>query len=732
MELKVKQKIVNGKKVMGIIDENLNEIAPFEFKNIIEVKSERYKNSYFICEKEDGTCSLYDYDGYCRISYNDGYKDLKLLRYSLDFNCAEVVAKKDDEVGILSARVNFKYDNGNHEFIGTEVKVKYEFGKCDVIKELEDGTVQLIKHTKGEDRIGYWYHQRIDEVVEPKFLSYDYYTIKCENGVGLYRYQDENGDKRTGAYRSSDYIEDDKLTFNVEMIKYSKIKAKKKVIGLMQKVLDSSKSGSRSSFKFAEFLPDDYSNISYDEENQIFFLEQSKNGQVKKGFIGVAFDWHLGGQGWRTCGYPNLKIVVNVPCEYDDLVIIENNYAVVKKDRKYGLIKFSFGRSNGDWDMFNRKRVAYGRCYEIVPCMYDSIEKVKDNFIGRVNNEERIITDCIDDETKEFAVVSNNYKKVKPIFDEVFICDLEDGKKEVVVIKKYEKFYLSRDASCTVSKVSPCDDAKIISNNGHGYLIKVINGDITDVYCINDENNLEKIEENINDISCDFESKFYIITKNDGHIKFTGNSGRVIFSTEKLGIEPNDLSVTYLKAIGKFRVTNDNLTKIYSSLDKNDDNETYKDRVFSCFDALQTYYYTFVGYTEILENGLVTKLSHVNTRNELKETEILRGNFQVENIVLNGKRIIFSAIDSETGQKKYGVIESQEGKTCIDCDFNNIKYDSENQVFICSTNDEEIIFDIDGFVIEEKNIINRNCKQQILKLTIQNDVDSNTKKSYSN
>lgn len=138
------------------------------------------------------------------------------------------------------------------------------------------------------------------------------------------------------------------------------------------------------------------------------------------------------------------------------------------------------------------------------------------------------------------------------------------------------------------------------------------------------------------------------------------------------------------------------------------------------FDILQTYYYnTFVVYTEILEDGLITKLSHIDTRNKMKETEILKGNFQVENIVLNGKRIIFSTINSKDGQKKYGVIESQEGNICIDCAYNNIQYDSNNQVFICSFDDEKLIFDIDGFVNENQNIESINSNQHVLKLTLQ-------------
>lgn len=710
MELRVKSKIINGKKVMGIINENLEEIVPFEFENIVEVG---YSYKYFICKKEDETCSLYDGNGYCRISYKDGYKDLKVLKYSMeDYYWISVAAKKNDEVGILQA--GFERDNEDFKPIGTKIKVEYKFGKCDEIRELDDNTVQLIKHTKSENYIGYWYHKNIKELVEPNFLSYDYYRIKCKNGVGLRSFKDGNGDERYDSYSLSDHVEYDKLTLNVEMIKYSKLKDKKKVVGLKQKVYDSSKKSYHPSLEFEDFIPDIYSNISYDEEKQIFFVEQIINGQVKKGFMGVTFDWHFGGEGWWIWGYPNFKTEVNVPCEYDDIKIIEGNYALVKKDEKYGLIKFSFGKSNGDWDYCNRKNEANGKCREIVSCIYDSILKVQDSFIGQINNEERIITDFIEDETKQTVVIANNYNKVKQISDKIFLCDLKNGKKEAVVIKKYNTYYHWQDNSCSISKIFPCDNVETIGNNHYNYLIKVTNDNIIDVY----SKNAEKIEENIADITYDSENNFYIITKNNRHIKYVESTGNVIFSTEKLDFEPDNLSVTYLKAIGKFRVTNNNLIRIYSGLNTNNENQTYENRLFSCFDALQTYYYTFIGYTEILKDGSITKLSHVDLTDKMKETEILKGNFQVEDIVLNGKRIIFSTINSEDGQKKYGVIESQKGNNCIECNYNHIQYDSDNQVFICTSDDEQLVCDIDGFINENQNIRSISNNQHVLKLTL--------------
>lgn len=724
MELRVKTKIVNGKNVKGIINENLKEIAEFIYADIYEFQANKYsKNKYFICKMEDGSCSLYDYNGVCRISYKEGYEIEKILKMTESYynnGIIDVVAKKNNEIGILSARLD--RENNNKPI----VVISYAFGKCDEVKEFDDGTVQLIKHTKRKDRVGYYYHKNIGEIIEPKFLKYYYHTITCKQ-VGLYKLTDENGEKAYPYYKMSDHIdlEDKKFTFNTEMISYSKLKNNKKVFGLKQKVYDSKESGYHPSFKFEDFLPANYSSIRYDSERQLFYLEQVVDGKVKKGLVGVTFDWHLYSKGWILYGYPNLKIVVNISCEYDDLEIIDNKYIKVKKDGKYGLIKFSFGKSNGDWDCYNRENVANGKCYEVAPCIYDSIEKLGANFVGSIGEEERIITDCRDEKTNEYITVSNDYKKVNSLSDNIYLCELKSGKKEVLVLHKYYNWEYQSEYNCTTNKVSPCDDAIVLNNkeNSNYCLIKTVNNNITSIYCKDSKGKIELIEENILDITYDEISKSYIISKTNGHIVLVNGYGNKDFSTEALGIEPTELSVTYLSAIGMFKVKNNNIIKMYSSKNK-PGNQVYENRVFKSFDALQTYSNLFVGYIEQTENEEVAKLARVTTINDekgykMQETELLKGNFQIENIVLNGKRIIFSTIDSETRSKRYGVIESEEGNICIDCTYEDIQFDSNNKMFICKKDEGEILFDSDGYPFENPSSYRRTYDPK-LTLNIEN------------
>ena len=681
MELKVKEKLIDGKRLKGIINSNLTEVAPFIFQNIYVYKYYLfgYDRYYYICEREDGTCSLYDDYGKCLLDYSEGYKKLHILKCS-----NEVIAEKDGKKGILKKHYIKDTDS-------SKLEEAYPFGKCDEIEELKDGTVRLIKHTKSSDRVGYWYHKKIQERIEPKYLTYDYVTISPEGGV-----------RHPMGCIPTDHIEKNKLTLNVEMVNYSKLKNKRPVFGIKQKVVTRADSYTLEC-NFEDFLPAEYSNIKYDPKSQIFFLEKIVDGKIKKGFIGVTFDWHFG-----LCNYPNLRKEVDIPCIYDEIEIIDDNHALLKKDSKYGLTKFSFGKSNGDTDLYNRKKFSRGYLNELVPCIYYSIEKAGPNFIGRIGDEEQIITNIIDKDTKETKIIQGNYKKIVRLNDSIFLCDLEDGKKEVIFFKYFAATYLTYERQI-FAKISPCDNAEIIKGESQEkYLLKVVNGNVIDVYYEDEKtHNIEKLEENISSISYNHEKNVFIIIKQNGHIVYTNHYGQTLFSTEALGLEPKNLSVEYLNALGMYKVTNDGLIKIYmGSCNKLN---LFENRVFNSFEVKQAGRDTFCGYVELTKDGIISKLSRID-RNYMKEIELLKGNFKVEDIVLNGRRIIISHLDSKTGEKKFGVIESQEGNVCIDCSYNSIQYDHFKERFVCSTDNEVLSFDNDGFIIDTlstPNILSR-------------------------
>ena len=129
-------------------------------------------------------------------------------------------------------------------------------------------------------------------------------------------------------------------------------------------------------------------------------------------------------------------------------------------------------------------------------------------------------------------------------------------------------------------------------------------------------------------------------------------------------------------------------------------NKPFENRIFNSFEVKRVGNYTLCNYVEHTPEGIMPKLSRIEYEN-MNEIELLKGNFKVEDIVLNGKRIIISLLDNKTGQKKFGVIESQEGNICIDCSYSSIKYDRALEKFFCSnTDDELLLFDADGFIFD--------------------------------
>lgn len=663
MNCKIKEKIVDGKKVKGVINDSLKGIVPFEFKDIVEFQYNEYY-SYFICIKEDGASGLYDSQGECLLDYSLGYKNLRIPKCALR-NPLVLIADKDDKVGILKPKSN------------QEPEILYHYGECDEIKELENGNVQLIKHTENGDKLGYWYHEDIREFIPPVYSRVFYDTIKCPR-LGLYRYRDVDGKTRTDIYQKSERIEDERLTFNVEVMEYSKLIDNMELFGVKQKV----KNGRN--YEFQDLISCEYNSISYNESRQMFFITKNVNGKSKCGLKGVTFDWKLS----LKCCYPNLKVAVDIPCIYDSLKFIDDNYILTKNDDKYGLIYFSFSKTIGDYDSFNRYRHLNAKNYEVVPCNYDNIEKLGDVFIGSKNQEKEIITGLVSKDNKS-VIVSGNYKMIKLLSNKLFLCELENGKQEVVYLKK-------DNLRCEISKIS-CDDAKLIQNY-YGSLLVISNDKVNNVYCFDYDKNLMMIEENVSLINYD-ETPMCKITKNNGHVRFVGYNGKTFFSSEEIGLNPSDISVEYLEFINKFKVRSNNKIRIYSDFTSSKEN-VYDGREFSSFNVINK---KLVFYREIIDDAVVSKICKVNPYDNYKETELMVGNFQVVSVVLDGKRIIISNI-LENGSYKFGVIETREGNACIDFIYDSIEYDKSNQVFICTLNDEVVILDNDGFVCENQDV----------------------------
>ena len=720
MKLNIKQKVVNGKIQNGMINEDLDVIAPFEFKDInsqcvmLSFGDNRYYHCY-VCEKDDGACSLYDEEGKLRISHEEGYTNLKLLRIVYDDRYHPILyisACKDGEIGILKSYYWNKF----------RLETAYKFGKCDEIKKYgmvsndNNATIELIKHTKTGDRIGYFYQKELNLIciVDPKYLQYEHFTIENPYNAKFGSYYSNYGN-----YISS-------VNYKVGLVKYKKLKNRKELIGIKQRTAFYTSYGYEDSM-FKDLLLCEYSNITYDSNNQVFFLEQTKNGEVKKGFVGGAFYWdyYRGAMyGHAHHFFPMFAKKVDVPCEYDDIKIIYSKdewltrlfYAILKRNGKYAVNVSSYRSVENDCVTYEENNYKFetettscGR-NEGTECIFDDISSVAGTtyFIGKIGDEEQII--CFSEHNEYYhyhclygkfdGIIANNYKKVNHLFKNVFECELENGKKQIIKLA-----YKSQKLE--VENILQCDSTKVIELNKNTSLIVVSNNGTSDVYSF--KTDLEKLVEDISDISYDKENKHIIITENNGYKNYLNYNGELIFLTIGISNNPNNLDVSYLPIIGKFMVKEGNIIKICSRINDTYYNMLpYDNREFLAFNIIQKEGYLFIQYSELIENKVISKLVLIDGR---IEKELLKGEYQIENIILGGKRIIYSSIDSVTGNKKYGVIETSKGNNCIDCSFDNIVFDSDNQVFVCTLVDKNYNYDTDGFIIDNSKKLARTIQQ---------------------
>jgi len=704
VELKIKEKQVNGKKVSGIITENLKVITPFIFETINK------SGNFYICTMEDGRQSVYNSKGTCLLSYEEEYKDLKELKISMR-NCGYFYGTKEEKVGILRLSYNYVKD-----IEVPEVYEAYKFGACDEIEEMHDGTIKLIKHNKTKDKIGYFYHPNFPKLVKPEFITYDYYRVNAKSLCINTKEDDRYYDK-------SSTVEKGSLTFNIELVKFSKIKNKREVFGLKQKTV-TERTDYTFKTDFADLFKCEYSKIEYDEERQIFMLEKIVDGKIMKGFVGVAIEWDLQTRGSEVSGYANFNPQVSLPCEFEEIRILPkdkyetDSYVIVKKDGKYGMYKFWFKEKFGDYnyyDYYNRKTTAESMFDEIAPCIYDSIE-VKDvskGMIAKINDEEQIVMDV--KTNGKYVNIKNKYKKVNILDENIYLCEKKNGNKVLVLVSKED--YFNREYKTVITEEIACDDVELFKSDSDKNVIKVTKDNISDIYIINP--NIMKIVENIVDIKQDARyPKYFKVTKENQHICYVNYEG-VVFDTEKLNIVPSNLDVEYLESIYMFKVSNNGIINLYNNKCLCG-NKIYENRDYVAFDAVGTYNHTFVGYTEKEEK--ISKLFRVRLAGtDITEVDILEGIFNVDNIILNGERIIYSIFDNHEGKIKYGVIETIEGNSCIECEYDSIKFDANNNVFVATLNNENYLFDIDGFTIEIEDYENKYHK-------IENTLSLNLKK----
>lgn len=712
--LKIKEKMVNGKKVAGLINENLKEVAPFEFESITEVVLKGfYARDFYVCKKEDGTCSVYDSDGNLRLSYVDGYKVLDFLKYR-EGNA--FVVEKNGEVGIISSLLE-RDRNQNNNVIGYCLRIDYPLTKNISFVQNEDKSVKIIKHLKSGDREAYYYHPQINRTFKPEYLSMIFGNIRCKNGVSLYKLSDGH-DRGTPSYNWSEKIEDEKLTLNTEIIYYTKNTKKGEVQGIMQKVYDEENSKYRMEYKFVDFIEGEYSEIRCDEDAQMFHLSKMVDGEKKVGLVGYAFNWTLWGKGWFVWGFPSLLQTIKLDAIYDSYKIVNNKYIIVTLNGKQGLFKYSYNNSQGDYCYDGRtEKRANASLVQIAEPIYDKIEESYDNFIGINGNEKIILVDAYveNDKDKNFLKVDSHFVDYKAISSSVYFGTRENGEKALICIRTaYPNCWYSYEEG-TVSMLEGCLDAKLhhISDNSYHFIEVQFEG-INKLFMTKAGEFIE-LEHDIASVVVQKELELIKVVNNDGHISFFDMYGKKAFSSRDLGINiTEDTEVSYLETVDMFRVIKDGIVTLYKGIKYNLGQEKFENRIYTDFNECYTRNGRIIGYHEIVEEDVQPGiLSMVDLRENCAEKILFAGDFAVSNIVCNGSRIIIKKTD-ESGNEKYGVIETVEGNVCIDFMYDMILYDSSHEVFVAFDSLDKYIFDKDGFLTKEPSAVVTDTLKKVL------------------
>lgn len=705
MKISIKEKIKEGKKVQGAINDNLKVIIPFEFERIEECTiKDYYSYTFYKCIKEDGTTSVYDSEGNLLLSHTDGYTVIDFLPM---FSGRAFSVMKDDKKGVIKSKL--LYEGKKSEVSGYELETLYKLSD-DIDFVVEGKNVKVVKHLKTKDKIGYLYHSRFEDFKKPMYSSINYHKLNAKR-VEFYKLSDGHSRGNPSFERSED-IQYDKFTFNAELVKYSVATKDGEKFGLKHKVLDSEKSSYHYYFKLDDFLPCDYSKITYDDELQMYYLEKVVNGKVKKGLVGIAFDWNFFSKGWWIWGYPSLLKTIELDCIYDDYEIIDGKYILVTKDGKKGVFKYSFNKSNGDY--FNNNRVsACPRLHEVASPIYDSIEKVDNTFICTANGEKVIISDSIEiNSNNVFSKVSNSYKDVKKLSLDMFLAK-KDNKNDLVYINRFWRASWDTHLSSSISIIENIDDAYVISTKYNPFIV-VVNGDKKDLYKIDDKK-LSLIEEDIKDASYSLDEEILKVEKNNGHISYYSSSGTLYFSSEELELDIENSSITYNHDLDLFKVLNNGKISLYAGKRINLGQKAYEGREFVDFNTCLTSSKRFVGYREVIDNFVhLPRLVTVDVHKNCAETLLFEGEYYVNNIVCGGTRIIVTKV-FEDGTEKVGVIESTEGNICIDYEYDSIDYDAKHNIFICNYNEDKFYFDKDGFSTDEPSYVSTSNSKLTLK-----------------
>ena len=666
----IKKKIINGKIVYGVVDQNLQETIPFSlgYENI------EWKKDIFICEK-DGVKHVYN--PYCEEIFteedNCNYVDNLFDNY--------FVVERDGKLAIVYKNYHVSIENREKNPSIYDMKILVNFGKFDKYKKtdhkveniichvsygmISSNTYELTKQDENNDVIKGWFNHPIYGTISPRFLSIN------ELQANFYHPEDSN------------FLKD------VGFIASKKVKGKEK-FGFY--LID--KDPKKNTARLTRGLPHEYTSIERGYgPYPLYYLKlkkQRRNGEK----VGMVFYERRDKQGELY-----LKKVGEIECVYDKLSPFYKNSHYIRaiKDGKIGIF------------CDDRK---------VIDCEYDNIDYIKNNiFVGKKSDEEgsRIIIGSSYPSQKSNIFGEDNWKNVK-ILDNYYSRNDSNGFVSYMDVSSWNFCAL-----VTINKSGKLS-RKLVNfnrNTGEGYTIRE-SLEYKDISEFGPNKYLAKRSDN----TCDIINQYGEIIINNFSVEKSGDGDSKIYIYDnytKQKVLTNDAAAnviidemsaeykikpTYINGMWK-RECNGEIDFIPSSETQEKDdirNEVIKKFLSQKFNFFEVY--------DAYMNSTLIHAKVVNSDGKEEDVlfrdfdPILKGEFNVEARNNNSSRLVIS-VNDESQEKKFGVINGQDGNIVIPFDYQNITLNGNE--FIATLNGEEIAFDSDGFLTDEsiKKEINR-------------------------
>lgn len=357
---KIKSKMVNGILKYGLIDENLNEVAEFKYKEITPI--EGMKDAFYL-KNEDNTLSVFMYG----LTIKTKYRELTFVPSEICGYCNRFIARTSRKAELIS--INEDYNEKKLKI--NVITPKYMFDdkfdtKIDDIRLESEGITLYTKTEEGMLK-GYYGHKILGN------LRPEYVDVKSYSYVSSKPYIPK-------------FNKDECYTTQFEKDWESRYAiVTKRVRGKLKKGIIIRKKTEHGD-KWVELIPPKYDDI-IPQENGDFITINYKNGKPKKGLIHMTTYFDMYSKGACIYGCASLQKEFEIENDFDEVYRLteipaeyknENDYIyyIVSKKGKLGLYKGRTMEARGNYDYCDNEHPDHPLLEKMLDCEYDSIESM--------------------------------------------------------------------------------------------------------------------------------------------------------------------------------------------------------------------------------------------------------------------------------------------------------------------------------------------------------------------